>query len=167
MFPNGEFLTKQDKPNQKPTTKTKSWSLRNLSEWKNERHPDRRRKGSGGADDSPVLPQVWRKYHTVPKLHGTAGLCPLPARQMPFWRAKAHLQEMSRALLPSWDEGTYQVSNAMVGTKDDYLSSYCSSQTHSPRAVMKDWRMNWLCQCSDYDYSSTHTNSKRKRQDDS
>ena len=65
----------------------------------------------------------------MPKLQGTVGLCPQPTRQMPFWRAKDHLQEMSCALLSSGDERAYQDGDEMVGTKNDYLPSNCSYQT--------------------------------------
>ena len=65
----------------------------------------------------------------MPKLQGTVGLCPQPTRQMPFWRAQTHMQEMSCALLSTRDERAYQDSNEMVGTKNDYLPSNCSHQT--------------------------------------
>ena len=65
----------------------------------------------------------------MPKLQGTVGLCPLPTRQMPFWRAKAHMQEMSCALLSTRDERAYQDGDEMVGTKNDYLPSDLSHHT--------------------------------------
>ena len=64
----------------------------------------------------------------MPKLQGTAGLCPQPTQQMSLWRAQAHLQEMSRALLQAKDERAYQNGDEMVGTQDDYLPSDSSYQ---------------------------------------
>ena len=77
----------------------------------------------------------------MPKLQGTVGLCPLPTRQMPFWRAKAHMQEMSCALLSSGDERAYQDGDEMVGAQNDYLSSNCSNQTSD---ALKDKLQNLL-----------------------
>ena len=65
----------------------------------------------------------------MPKLQGSVGLCPLPTRQMPFWRAQTHMQEMSCALLSTRDERAYQDGDEMVGAKNDYLPSNCSHQT--------------------------------------
>ena len=65
----------------------------------------------------------------MPKLQVSVGLCPLPTRQMPFWRAQTHMQEMSCALLSTRDERAYQDGDEMVGTKNDYLPSDLSHQT--------------------------------------
>ena len=77
----------------------------------------------------------------MPKLQGTVGLCPQPTRQMPFWRTKAHMQEMSCALLSSGDERAYQDGDEMVGAKNDYLPSNCSHQTSD---ALKDKLQNLL-----------------------
>ena len=88
-------------------------------------------------EEKAVVEQMIRLYcrkyeghdELCPKLQGTVGLCPQPTRQMPFWRAKAHMQEMSCALLSTRDERAYQDGDEMVGAKNDYLPSNCSHQT--------------------------------------